>query len=303
MSTISPYWLKFQVSYVTLFRLPLRVAVHKYALCDGLAAPDKMPSLPNDAAAGTLLKSAPAAWQKADISSTHVMHVLAAYPRYYVDLRGGFGAFEASLSASTRSTIRRKVRKFSDISGGAIDFRTYRTESEMTQFFDLAQAVSAASYQERVLKSGLPSYAELADGISAMASQNAVRGYLLFHQGQPVSYLYCPSVDNALVYAYLGYLPAHAQHSPGAVLQWLVFEQLFAEQRFAYFDFTEGEAQHKSIYATGKVDCADILILPRTAGNRVLLACHGGFHKAIEATGAILARFGLRQKIRHLLRS
>ena len=33
---------------------------------------------------------------------------------------------------------------------------------------------------------------------------------------------------------------------------------LMAEGAFALFDFTEGEGQHKSLFASGSVDCVDV---------------------------------------------
>ena len=39
----------------------------------------------------------------------------------------------------------------------------------------------------------------------ALAEQGRVRGYILFEGTRPVSYLYCPIVDDVLTYGHLGY--------------------------------------------------------------------------------------------------
>ncbi|QJQ07721.1 GNAT family N-acetyltransferase [Undibacterium piscinae] len=49
--------------------------------------------------------------------------------------------------------------------------------------------------------------------------------------------MYCPIVDDALIYAYLGYDPDYLKLSVGTVLQWLALQDMFAETRFKIFDF------------------------------------------------------------------
>ena len=56
---------------------------------------------------------------------------------------------------------------------------------------------------------------------------------------------------------------------------------LFAEQRFAWFDFTEGEGQHKRTLASGGVACRDLLLLRPTLANRAAVLAVGGFDGAM----------------------
>jgi len=64
------------------------------------------------------------------------------------DLSGSFDQYMVAFSGKTRSGLRRKLRKFAQISGGTIDWRQYRTPQELPIFFDLARTVSAKTYQE-----------------------------------------------------------------------------------------------------------------------------------------------------------
>jgi hypothetical protein len=56
------------------------------------------------------------------------------------------------------------------------------------------------------------------------------------------------------------------------VLQLEAMRELMAERKFRLFDFTEGEGQHKRLFATGGVDCVDLLLMRPTLAN--LLAGH-----------------------------
>ena len=64
-----------------------------------------------------------------------------------------------------------------------------------------ARAVSAKSYQERVLGAGLP---EADAEMRALARSGQARGWLLFLDGRPVSYLWGPAEGETLIFAHLG---------------------------------------------------------------------------------------------------
>ena len=75
-------------------------------------------------------------------------------------------------------------------------------------------------------------------------------------------------------------------------------QQLMAERRFRWFDFTEGDGQHKRLWATAAIDCADLLLLRPTAAN--LFAGHalGGFDKSV----ALVKRAARALKIERVVR-
>ena len=117
-----------------------------------------------------------------------------------------------------------------------------------------------------------------------------------------MAYLYLPVADDVLIYAYLGYDQALASLSPGTVLQMHALEALFVEQRFRYFDFTEGDGAHKALFGTDAVQCATVFLLKPTLANRALLAGHQAFNAAVEGSGAWLDRIGVKARVRKLLR-
>jgi CelD/BcsL family acetyltransferase involved in cellulose biosynthesis len=195
------------------------------------------------------------------------------YRRSYASLNGGFDAYLGRFSAKTRSTLKRKLRKMAEASGGSLDIRTYSTPDEAEVFHRLARELSARTYQERRLDYGLPEGDGALAEMRSLAARGAMRGWLLFLHGRPISYLYAPGEGTTLVYAYLGYDPDHAHLSPGIVLQLEAMRELMEEGRFTLFDFTEGESRHKKQFETGGIDCVDLLLLRPTLAN--LAAGHG----------------------------
>src|SRR5271170_4238310 len=70
--------------------------------------------------------------------------------QYYADLRGSFDNYLASLSAKTRSTLKRKIKKYASLNGGNVDWRVYADADQMVEYHRLARQVAAKTYQERL---------------------------------------------------------------------------------------------------------------------------------------------------------
>jgi CelD/BcsL family acetyltransferase involved in cellulose biosynthesis len=253
---------------------------------------------------GILLRSHPVAERLPRVSrkDEFVRYVPSQYERRYIDLDGTFEDYLKRFSAKSRSTLRRKVRKFGQLCGGEPDWRTYRTRKETEEFYRLARDVSRKTYQERLLDAGLPESDEFRKKMLAAAERDETRGYLLFHESKPVAYLHCPLHDGVAFYGHLGYDPEYAKWSPGTVLQHLALEQLFAEGDARMFDFTEGEGRHKSFFATHSALCADIYYLRRSLRNRLLVRLHSGLEAFSRALVRLLNRLGLKERIKRLIR-
>ncbi|MCX7864558.1 MAG: GNAT family N-acetyltransferase [Novosphingobium sp.] len=214
--------------------------------------------------------------------------VYQRYARRYADLSIGFEAYLAGFSAKTRSTLKRKSRRFAELGGGTLDVRCYCSPSELAEFHGLARQVSRLTYQERLLDAGLPEDPAFIAEMTRLASNDRVRAWILFLDSRPVSYLYTPAEGETLIYAYLGHDPAFIQHSPGTVLQLEVMRQLMTERRFRLLDFTEGDGQHKRQFATGAVDCVDLLLLRPKLSNRLTMAALDSFNGAVSLAKAVL---------------
>lgn len=287
---------------VRVRRRLLTVAYDLLSLLEGIHP--AVPPLPEEAD-GYRFLSVPQR-RLAEIREDHSEFLVSCrqlYRRHYIAMTGTFDEYLAKFSSRTRSTLARKARKVAELNGGALDISEYRTPREIDTFFDHAGALSARTYQERMLDAGLPCDGLARAEAKLLAEQDRLRAFLLFIGGRPASYLFLPIEAGTIHYAFLGYDPDYAKLSAGTVLQLEALKRLFAEGRYRYFDFTEGEGSHKQLFATGHVDCARALVLKRTAANRVLLAGASTFDRAVEAGSALADRIGARTAIRRLLRA
>ncbi len=292
----SDTFLPLRIGARTLWTLRRRLVRRRLPLEEALGG--GVPALPalGEGEHGYLVTALPAA-MCAELTAGHgalTPFVRQRYRRSYARLDLDFETYLAGFSAKSRSTCRRKLKKLAERSGGTLDVRCYSDEEEIGRFYARARAVSARTYQERLLGAGLPEGEEALAGMRALARAGRARAWLLFLDGAPVAYLWAPAEGSTLIYAHLGYDPDFAELSPGTVLQLEAMRQLMAEKSFRLFDFTEGEGQHKRQFATDGIDCVDLLLVRPTAGNLLAGYVLGGFDRAValakRALGAAAAR-------------
>ena len=279
--------LKFQIGARTLLSIPRRLRRVSLSLDAVLAgrAPALTPLTPGED--GYLVTSLPEAALPALTISGSLAYGRQHYRRYWVDLAAGAAAWRAGLSSNARAQIKRKAKRLGDYR-----VERFRTPDEIAAFHGIARAVSLKTYQEKLLGSGLPADPT---GLLRLAAADEVRAWLLSVAGEPIAYLCCIADGDVLRYDYVGHDPAHGELSPGAVLQADALADLFAD-RFARFDFTEGEGQHKRQFASAGAACVDVLLLRPTVANRASLAALKGWDAAVTGVKKVewLKRLGER---------
>jgi len=298
----------FRIGEVPAFRIPLSLLVPTRHFLDvePILTPDALPSVARRSrAAGLLLRSHPVQERLPLLRFRRgwIRYCPAQYTRYLVQLDRSLDAYMAGFSAQTRSTLLRKVRRFLQ-AAGPDPFREYRTPEEMDEFFPLARALSAKTFQERLLNSGLPAGDEFRSQLRALAARGQVRAYLLFMGTDPVAYLCCPAMGESgiLLYQYLGYDPDHGSLSPGTVLQYFALRRLFEEGTWKLFDFLEGETQEKRQFSTMRVPCADLYYLRPTLRNAAIVLLRFITESSSDAAGSLLDRVGLKKAVKRWMR-
>lgn len=297
----------FQLSDWTLFSISMLLQVRAESPFDE-TSPMDVPAPPTEhlmkGSQGFLVRGMPVAAELPPISLTgdYLCYVPLQYQHYYIDFGLSFEDYQKKFSSKARSTISRKIRRFSEHCGGTIIFKTYKLPDEIRNFFRFARIVSKLTYQERFLKAGIPDSDDFIRHAELLAADQQLRAYILFDCERPVSYLYCPVQDGVLSFSYLGYDPDYMQMSVGTVLQWLAIEQLFIEARFRYFDFTEGQSDHKRLFATHQRQCANIFLVKKTLRNNAVIYSHLLMNRFSTWLGVKLEQLGLKAKIKRYLR-
>lgn len=285
-----------------LLSVPRQLSTWSFSLEDVLAG--ALPAVPPSGRDGVRVLSAPTA-RLAEITARYPGFIAGGrqdYRRHYIDMSQSFDDYMAQFSGKTRSTLRRKARKLADEAGG-YTVTEHRTPAEIEAFLAAALPLSARTYQARLLDAGLPESPEARRAMLEAAEADRMRAFLLHAGGQPVAYLSLPLAGQTLVYAFLGYDPDWARLSVGTVLQMVALERLFAEQRYRWFDFTEGDGAHKEMFGTHAAACSSLVLLEPTLANRTLLGARAGFDASVLGAKALAERSGALGRIRALLRA
>jgi CelD/BcsL family acetyltransferase involved in cellulose biosynthesis len=224
------------------------------------------------------------------------------YANVYVSFDGSFEEYLNGFSCKSRATLRRKVRRFAQLSGGTIEWREFRGSGEMAEFQKGAREVAAKTFQERLFHGALPGTPEFLEEMKTLADRDDVRGYLLYFKQRAIAYLYFPAENGVLLYSFLGHDPEYNEISPGTVLLYLALESLFQERRFRLLNFGQGGMQQKQQFSTGELYCADIYFLRRNLRNALLVSSHVLTDAVSRGAGGVLAKLRVKRTFKRLLR-
>lgn len=269
------------------------------------AVPTELSELFGDSANVVVTRSHPieSSLPKLNILPQAIQYIPTSYRRYWVVLDGSFENYLKKFSAKSRNTLSRKIKKFTEFSGGETDWKEYCRPEDMHEFHQLAVEVSRKTYQERLLDCGLPSDQQFRENMLELAAADNVRGYILFHQKKPIAYIYCPVHEEIALYEYVGHDPEYQRWSPGTLLQYYALQCLFASGHIKIFDFTEGEGEHKAFFATHAQYCADIYYFRRAWCNLAKIILHAGSDEVSRGIVWVLEELGVKAIVKKLFRS
>ncbi len=151
-------------------------------------------------------------------------------------------------SSKTRSTFRRKDRKFVEHFGGAVELRRFQDSAEVDEFIRIADQVTARTYQA-ALATGVQDTERWRTVLTALAEGNHFRGYVLSGGKEPIAYIAGSVLQQQFTLFATGFLPAYRKLSPGTVLLNRCFDTL-ASNGVVLFDFGSLFAAYKRLHAT-----------------------------------------------------
>jgi len=231
-----------------------------------------------------------------------IVYVSSTYPRYLTDISTDFDTYQKKLGQKARYNLRKSSKKFFEQTDMNPSFKAYKTESEISEFYDLARIVSKETYQEKQLGISIPDDPKYLARLKTKAQNNEARGYLLFMNDTPIAFALALAESGTLIGEYMGFDVKYSKYSPGVVVKWESLKDLFEEQIFNWFDFTEGEGLHKRRFATHSFDCGDVFIVPPSLKNKVLFITHRGFTSLMNSLDQLLVKNNAKPTIKKWLR-
>jgi hypothetical protein len=236
-------------------------------------------------------------------SAFHVVPFGPTYRRCCIAWNGSFEGYLETLGKVTRKDLRRTLKKASTVLGSEPELRRYREVGEVAAFVRDATEVSANTYQDR-LGAGLSASHEMHGAIAAAAADGRFLGHVLFVDGKPAAFHLGFLYHQRFYMVNGGYDPAWAKAQLG-ILTFLKMLQDLERERVpvTVLDYLHGEGAYKLRTSNALARERHYYLIKRNARGALLAGALRASDAGSRAFGALMDRFGLKERAKALLRA
>jgi CelD/BcsL family acetyltransferase involved in cellulose biosynthesis len=224
----------------------------------------------------------------------------ARAPKVLLRLDGTFEEYMSKFSSKHRKHLRRAAEKLEE--KGAVEVVRCTEAEQIDSFLEHAIAISRKTYQWNLLGLGLRSKEKIDRQFSFLARNGWLRSYLLLCGGAPCAFILGFRHGSGYFLEEMGYDPDWRDLQVGKLLHLRVIEDLFTCDRPAVYDLGE-YGLHKDEFGTDSVDQGQILLFRRALYPRFVRIAHRICSAVSDALSRTLERYGLKQKIKKMIRA
>ncbi len=203
----------------------------------------------------------------------------------------------AKFTGKARYNFRRTAKRL-----GHVRITKTTEPNQIAEFLDTANAISLRTWQAKQFGRRIRNGESELAMFTFLASQQALRAYLLFVEEKPVAFLIGIQFRDRFSLEEMGYDQAFAERSPGQVLFNHVLEDLMQHDRPRVFDFGGGDADYKRIYATTKSTTGTVWLVPSSWRGTIYLTLLRTCHMIARSTHALARKVGIRTLLRQWIR-
>lgn len=217
--------------------------------------------------------------------------------RHRIQLPDSLDAYWQGFNAKSRSTLKRKLKKFGDCR-----LQRITRPDQVPEFLEAARQVSARSWQHRMLGPRIRNDEAELQNLTRLAIEGALRAYLLWRKEEAVSFCLGTQSNGVFHYEEVGY-DGHLGHlSPGVCLLMLMLEDLFQRDRPQLVDFGGGHADYKQRFANLQSTSGNVWLLPRGLHSRLIVVSLSGRRVLGQTARRLARRLGVYSAVRRLTR-
>ena len=232
----------------------------------------------------------------------HILEYGERYRHRYIDFTGDYNHYLSQLSASTRSDLKRTQKRFIAKVNGQYQTVCYQNVNEVGAFLDAAMAVSALTYQYKLLGAGLRDRAILEKRFTTTANLGWFRSYVLFVNQQPIAFQVGHLYQGCYNAQEIGYDPDWAKLQVGIFLHTEIVSDLLANPNLVKrFDFGNDDNTHKQRLSNADRVEKYVYLIPRHWRNDLIVHAMRAINSISTLAGRFLKRYGLRKRVRQLL--
>ena len=226
-----------------------------------------------------------------------------AYKRRLCDIGSGFDAFLGSLSAKSRQSMRRSLRRFEENFDGRFAFRVYMSPAEVTEFLDAVEPVSKRTYQGRMLGLAVTREGHIGNRAIEGARHGYTRCYLLTVDGKPIAWRIGFQSGGVFCSHHIGYDPDLEDWHPGVLMHLYSIKHMTEVLRdVSVLDLLYGDNDFKRRASNLSRDEQNYYLIPRTFRGALTYTCLRTCNATSGLIGRLLESAGLKARLKTALR-
>ena len=188
---------------------------------------------------------------------------------YLAVLQPTFKAFLASLGSSKRRDFERTLRRFDGLDH-VTQLKVYSSPEESRQFFEDALSISRKTWQYNDRDAGLKDQDYFRTRYRVAAERGWFRGYILYMDGEPVTFREGYLYGDTYFSLQIGYDPAFSRYQVGVVLLLKTIEDLIENcGHVTHLDLGATETEIKRRISTEHFMDGYYYVFPRNAKGRI----------------------------------
>lgn len=217
--------------------------------------------------------------------------------RLRIRFRDDGESYWQQFSSKTRSTFRRKLKKF-----GKTRLELITAADQVSDFLAAAHLISLQTWQSRRLGLRVRNTEAERVVLSALADAGLLRSYLWLADGEPAAFCIGHQSHGVFHYEEVGYATKFARFSPGQMLVVQMIEDLLADNRPDVFDFGGGDADYKRMFANDVSQSGTVWLVPPAWRAKTALQWASLCRAAKSNVRSLANRLGLATRIRQWIR-
>ncbi len=210
--------------------------------------------------------------------------------------------FLASLSKSTRDSVRRYRNKVDRELGDRLDVRVYDDLTHHDELVETLDAVAARSWQQG-LGASFRDDAANRERTRLALSRGWLRACVVFVDGQPVAFWHGLTLNGRLISGIPGFDPAFSEYRIGTYALLRFVDSLCRDPAISVLDFGFGDAEYKRRFANAEWEEQPAMIFAPRTRPLVVNATRTTLVGSSRAARSALRRVGLAGKLRSAWRS
>ena len=201
-----------------------------------------------------------------------------------------FSEYVQQFKAKHRQTLRREVKRLDAHCGGRLHLSRFETPAEAVDFARLAARVERGSWQHSRGSDRIDDTPQWRAALADAAERGLLLGYVLMCGETPCAFVFGYRLHEAYHYVQVGYDLAYREWSPGTVCLYLLIEDLITKQTAKLVSFGFGDHAYKETFGNAFVERAEVLLVRRSAANRLRVGAHAGMRSLVRLGKALRAR-------------